>query len=90
MLLHETVDTGYRLELVVETVVNKHDCLVAVVLEVQTLTKHFRLCGQVFQTAVFEIRYHPVGFIIILRAIHSLTSGNCLAECLTFSLQVMP
>ena len=75
MLLHETVDTGYRLELVVKTVVNEHDCLMAVVLEVQTFTKHFRFGGQIFQTVVFEIRYHLVRFIIILRTIYSLTSG---------------
>ena len=90
MLLHETVDTGYRLELVIKTVVDEHDCLVAVVLEVQTLTQHLRFCGQILQTAVLEICYYLIRFLIILRAIHSLTSGNCLAECLTFSLQVVP
>ena len=57
MFLHESVDTGYRLELIVETVVDKHDCLVTVVLEVQTLTKHFGFSCKVFQTAIFEIRY---------------------------------
>ena len=66
MLLHETVDTGYRLELVVETVVDEHDCLMAMVLEVKTLTEHFRFRSQILQTAVFEVGYHPVGFLIIL------------------------
>ena len=75
MLLHKPVDTGYCLEFVIETVVDEHDCLVAVVLEVQTFTKHFRFGGQIFQTSVFEIRYHLVRFIIILRTIYSLTSG---------------
>ena len=90
MLLHETVDTGYRLELVVKTVVNEHDCLMAVVLEVQTFTKHLRFGGQIFQTTVFEIRYHLVRFIIILRAVHSLTSGYGITQSLPFILQVMP
>ena len=90
MLLHETVDTGYCLELVVETVVDEHDCLMAMVLEVQTLTKHLRFGSQILQTAVLKVRYHFVGFLIILRAVHSLTSGYGITQSLPFILQVMP
>ena len=90
MLLHETVNTGYRLELVVKTVVDEHDCLMTVVLEVQTFTKHLRFGSQIFQTAVLKVRYHFVGFLIILRAVHSLTSGYGIAQSLPFILQVMP
>ena len=75
MLLHETVDTGYRLELIIKTVVDEHDCLVAVVLEVQALAKHFRFGGKILQPPVFEIRYYLICFVIILRTIYSLASG---------------
>jgi len=90
MFLHETVDTGYRLKLVIEPVVDEHDSLMTMVLEVQTLTKHFRLCGQVFQSPVFEVRYHLVGFLIILRAINSFATGDSLAKGFPLTLKVMP
>ena len=90
MLLHETVDTGYCLELIVETVVNKHNSLVTVILEIKTFTKHLRFSGQILQPTVLEIRYYSVCFIIILRTIYSLATGYGVTQSFPLILQVMP
>ena len=66
MLLHKAVYTGYRLELIVEAVVNEHDCFMTMILEVQTFTKHLRFSCKVFQPAIFEVGYYLVGFFIVL------------------------
>ena len=62
----------------------------AVVLEVQTLTKHFRFSSQILQPTIFEIGNYLIRLFIILGTIDSFTSRNRLAECLTFTFKVMP
>ena len=84
------MDTSHSLKLVVETVVNEHYSLVAMVLEVQALSEHFRLCGKVFQPSVLELLYNLVRFLIVLRTVDRLASGNGFAQFHTLRLQVVP
>ena len=90
MLLHESVNTCDSLELVIKAIVNEHYSLMAMVLEVQTFTKHFRLCSEILQTTFLKVQYVLIRFIVILTAIDCLTTINSLAECHTLRFEVMP